>query len=1007
MSESLELETKSKNPHSPKITKENIITWLGDKRGQGYRDWLNTKQPPLRRLEKISESLKKMIELEFELKEHYLNIIPFLVQALNLTAQTLTESAAMANSLQVYTYTNYILQATEALLKNNPQKIPVAFQRKALLSELLANLNRCLPEKFAQKNAPDPIKTPVFFSLISQLHKYKLLAPEDLPKLMFEASKLLQTVKCSALKVNRYIEILLKDADLDSPQASEWWKSLANLATSHLLQLPLKQDWVTQLMSKLLTPGRRNVDIAGLRAVRQLEKMSAFNLKEWDFKPVNDFLTPLPTKPLQAYTRTLMAVMDLAAHLCRRMNEKNIGDFNKISRVAIESAVENFLENSDCEPRQAAQFCIAIGQVVQCDQPAGSGVLLQEKISQLLIQLNTLEKAKNLSLAQLANVLYGALLLDVLNKDITCHLYKEFQQKLKVEVRKKNVKMDKIHIYVSQVAEYADHSGQIYSKEMEDSVKKRAPVIKPKSFQHQLICRVQSADWFKKSQEASEEKLKFKRYSLDCYVKLKNKNLAYNVEIDSVDIHGKRKVQDRRRDKFLLAQRPEENEPELIGIIRIPVYPNTSLRLAAADWQKKYEKLIKSWELTSRASAQTDEMSEGQDKPLSPKEDKLSARTEAFYSRQESFLTATEAPEAKLTSKPAHSEKSTQKPGSDPRLSLVSITKNQEKKHLVEGREENDENQNPNISDEKGPKGSDLNYALSVLNSEQTGDVVEQKKAFTILSTTLPRSPLMLNTLGQCYEYGIGVAENSKQAFHYYQLAMENGFIDGQFNLGRCYEEGIGVKADAHMAMRLYGLAAEKSPGAQNRMGELYLQGALITKDLEMAYELFQEAASVGYPPALHNLAKLYLHGAKPHVQKNIDEAVAILQDIAAVFPPACVELGRCFEQGWGLEKNLYTAFRYYQEAAKWDIPVAQYELGRCFLLGIGHKPNRKSGLENLDKAAKNGCQEARVYLEKELRPAVHPDSPIFTKSTAPKTIQKMEPELEQERKLNKFQTIP
>jgi len=41
-----------------------------------------------------------------------------------------------------------------------------------------------------------------------------------------------------------------------------------------------------------------------------------------------------------------------------------------------------------------------------------------------------------------------------------------------------------------------------------------------------------------------------------------------------------------------------------------------------------------------------------------------------------------------------------------------------------------------------------------------------------------------------------------------------------------------------------------------------------------------------------------------------------------------------------------------------------QYELGKCYLDGKGVKPNRARAIEWLEKAAKNGNQQATKHLE-------------------------------------------
>ena len=50
--------------------------------------------------------------------------------------------------------------------------------------------------------------------------------------------------------------------------------------------------------------------------------------------------------------------------------------------------------------------------------------------------------------------------------------------------------------------------------------------------------------------------------------------------------------------------------------------------------------------------------------------------------------------------------------------------------------------------------------------------------------------------MARCYEKGVGVAKNAKEAFRLYGLAAKQGHSEAQNNLARCYEKGIGVEKD-------------------------------------------------------------------------------------------------------------------------------------------------------------------------------------------------------------------
>jgi TPR repeat protein len=64
--------------------------------------------------------------------------------------------------------------------------------------------------------------------------------------------------------------------------------------------------------------------------------------------------------------------------------------------------------------------------------------------------------------------------------------------------------------------------------------------------------------------------------------------------------------------------------------------------------------------------------------------------------------------------------------------------------------------------------------------------------------------------LGECYQYGNGVAKDEVEAVKWYQKAAEQGNDIAQCSLGECYELGSGVQKDDVEAYRWYSLAAAK-----------------------------------------------------------------------------------------------------------------------------------------------------------------------------------------------------
>ena len=76
--------------------------------------------------------------------------------------------------------------------------------------------------------------------------------------------------------------------------------------------------------------------------------------------------------------------------------------------------------------------------------------------------------------------------------------------------------------------------------------------------------------------------------------------------------------------------------------------------------------------------------------------------------------------------------------------------------------------------------------------------------------------------LGEIYQHGNGVTQNSKTAVKWYTLAAEQGHAGAQVDLGQMYYNGDGVTLDYKTAEKWYRLAAEQgNAGAQYMLGEV------------------------------------------------------------------------------------------------------------------------------------------------------------------------------------------
>lgn len=86
--------------------------------------------------------------------------------------------------------------------------------------------------------------------------------------------------------------------------------------------------------------------------------------------------------------------------------------------------------------------------------------------------------------------------------------------------------------------------------------------------------------------------------------------------------------------------------------------------------------------------------------------------------------------------------------------------------------------------------------------------------------------PVSLNSLGNRYMHGTGVAKDFGAAIKYYEKAAAKGVAVAKTNLGAMYDSGLGVAEDKEKAIALYSEAANAlEAGAMLNLGILYASG--------------------------------------------------------------------------------------------------------------------------------------------------------------------------------------
>src|SRR5262249_34346245 len=142
----------------------------------------------------------------------------------------------------------------------------------------------------------------------------------------------------------------------------------------------------------------------------------------------------------------------------------------------------------------------------------------------------------------------------------------------------------------------------------------------------------------------------------------------------------------------------------------------------------------------------------------------------------------------------------------------------------------------------------------------------------------------------------------------------------------------------------------------QYQLGRSYETGTLfVPQDKARAEALYRKAAEQGYDRAQYALADLAPSDAEAvfWYRKAADQGYA----------PADDELGRDYEEGWGVREDYTQAVAWYRKAAAKDYMEALESLGEMYEQGRGVPKDLPQAIDWYRKAEQRGSSSARNAL--------------------------------------------
>ncbi|KAG9295416.1 hypothetical protein G9A89_013445 [Geosiphon pyriformis] len=176
-----------------------------------------------------------------------------------------------------------------------------------------------------------------------------------------------------------------------------------------------------------------------------------------------------------------------------------------------------------------------------------------------------------------------------------------------------------------------------------------------------------------------------------------------------------------------------------------------------------------------------------------------------------------------------------------------------------------------------------------------------------------------------------------------YELAAQGGQAAAWTELGKMYRMGTGIQQNHKKALECF----EKGAAGGNRES-IFMLGVYASTvyptldnkpDQELAFKHFEAAAQKGLPEAQYNVGERYVKGKG--VEKNISRAAEYWKMAAFQgFQLAQANLGRMYHEGHGVKQDLNLAKEYYVQAIQRGGAIGEKAISQLREIEKGEKTN-------------------------------------------------------------------
>ena len=221
------------------------------------------------------------------------------------------------------------------------------------------------------------------------------------------------------------------------------------------------------------------------------------------------------------------------------------------------------------------------------------------------------------------------------------------------------------------------------------------------------------------------------------------------------------------------------------------------------------------------------------------------------------------------------------------------------------------------------------------------------------------QNAIALSNLGNFYQYGKGVQQNTSKAIEYYDQAANKGFYAAYCSLGDLYKS-FSDNVSIEKAITAYQQGAKKGlKNCQFGLGYIYDE---LTNEKSKALVWYQKAANQNHAAALNNLGYMYREGlvVKKDTKKEFEYT---LKSAKLGNPTALNNLGNMYKTGRGVTVDKHKAYHYYLKAAAQNKQAAMKNLTELHRNGIIVKATIDQAITLFEQEAKAGNPEAAYLL--------------------------------------------